>query len=98
MVKVYVGNLAYQVTDGDLREAFERYGEVSSAAVITDKFTHESKGFGFVEMSRQSDAEAAIKKLNGTNLKGRSITVNQARPRGEGPRRHEGFGGRQRRF
>ena len=97
-MNVYVGNLAYQVTDGDLREAFENYGEVSSASVIKDKFTHESKGFGFVEMPRQAEAEAAIKKLNGTNLKGRSITVNLARPRSEGPRRYEGFGGRQRRF
>jgi len=98
IVNVYIGNLAYQVTDGDLREAFESYGEVSSASVVKDKFTHESKGFGFVEMPRQADAEAAIKKLNGTDLKGRSITVNPARPRGEGPRRNEGFGGRQRRF
>ncbi len=97
-MNVYVGNLAYQVTDGDLRAAFEIYGEVSSASVIKDKFTNESKGFGFVEMSRQADAEVAIKKLSGTDLKGRSITVNQARPRSEGPRRNEGFGGRQRRF
>jgi RNA recognition motif-containing protein len=98
MVNVYVGNLAYQIMDGDLREAFESYGEVSSASVIKDKFTHESKGFGFVEMPEQADAEAAIKKLNGTSLKGRSIIVNLARPRSEGPRRNEGFGGRQRRF
>ena len=96
-MNVYVGNLAYQVTDGDLRAAFESYGEVSSASVITDKFTHESKGFGFVEMPRQADAETAIKELNGTDLKGRTLTVNQARPRSDGPRRNEG-GGRQRRY
>ena len=98
IVNVYVGNLAYEVTDDDLRIAFESYGEVSSASVIRDKFSHQSKGFGFVEMPRQADAETAIKELNGTDLKGRTLTVNQARPRSEGPRRNDNYGSRQRRF
>ena len=97
-MNIYVGNLSYQVTDADLRAAFETFGDISSATVIKDKFTDESKGFGFVEMPRQEDAEAAIKALNSTDLKGRTLTVNMARPRGEAPRRNEGFGGRQRRF
>jgi RNA recognition motif-containing protein len=97
IVNIYVGNLSYQVTDADLRAAFETFGEVSSATVIKDKYTYQSKGFGFVEMSRQADAEAAIKALNSTDLKGRSLAVNMARPRSEAPRRNEGFGGRHRR-
>jgi RNA recognition motif-containing protein len=103
IVNIYVGNLSYQVTDEDLRTAFQNYGEVSSATVIMDKFSNRSKGFGFVEMVREEDAEAAIKEMNNTDLKGRQITVNQARPRTEGSRnegfrRNEGFGDRQRRF
>lgn len=93
-MNIYVGNLSYQVSDEDLRAAFETFGEVSSATVIKDKFSDQSKGFGFVEMPRQADAEAAIKALNGTDLKGRNITVNMARPRSEAPRRNAGFGGR----
>jgi len=96
-VNIYVGNLSYQITDADLRAAFEAFGEVSSVTVIKDKYTYRSKGFGFIEMSRQADAEAAIKALNSTDLKGRALTVNMARPRREAPRRHEGFGGRHRR-
>lgn len=102
-MNIYVGNLSYEVADEDLRAAFEAFGEVSSASVIKDKFTNKSKGFGFVEMPKQADAEAAIKAMNGTDLKGRKLVVNMARPRSEGPRRdgprrNEGFGGRQRRF
>jgi RNA recognition motif-containing protein len=102
-VNIYVGNLSYQVANEDLRAAFENYGEVSSATVIMDKFSNRSKGFGFVEMVREEDAETAIKEMNNTDLKGRQITVNQARPRNEGSRnegfrRNEGFGDRQRRF
>jgi RNA recognition motif-containing protein len=93
IVNIYVGNLSYQVTDEELRAAFEVYGEVSSAAVIRDKFTGEAKGFGFVEMPKQAEAEAAIKKLNGKELKGRTLTVNLARPRKEDTR---GGGGRRR--
>ena len=97
-MNIYVGNLSYQVSDANLRAAFETFGDVSSATVIKDKFTNQSKGFGFVEMPKQADAEAAIKALNSTDLQGRTVTVNIARPRSEAPRRNEGFGGRQRRF
>jgi RNA recognition motif-containing protein len=83
-VNIYVGNLSYQVTDEDLRTAFENYGEVSSAKVIKDKFTDQSKGFGFVEMSGQTEAESAIQEMSGKELKGRTLTVNEARPRNEG--------------
>lgn len=92
-MKIYVGNLSYQVTDDDLRQAFGQHGAVSSAKVITDKFSGESKGFAFVEMPVQAEAEAAIKQLNGTLLKGRNIKVNQARPPS-----HEGRSRRPRRF
>lgn len=102
-MNIYVGNLSYQVSDEDLRAAFEAFGEVSSASVIKDKFTSQSKGFGFVEMPKQAEAETAIKQMNGTDLKGRKIVVNMARPRDEAPRRSgggggEGFRGRQKRF
>ena len=92
-MNIYVGNLSYQVTDEELRATFEAFGEVSSATVIRDKFTGEAKGFGFVEMPKQAEAEAAIKKLNGKELKGRTLTVNLARPRKEDNR---GGGGRRR--
>lgn len=88
-MNLYVGNLAYGVTDADLREAFSRFGEVSQASVITDKFTGQSKGFGFVEMANNSSADAAIKALNGTELKGRTLKVNEAKPRSD-----RGSGGR----
>ena len=91
-MNIYVGNLSYQVTDEELRATFEAFGEVSSATVIRDKFTGEAKGFGFVEMPKQAEAEAAIKKLNGKELKGRTLTVNLARPRKEDSR----SGGRRR--
>jgi cold-inducible RNA-binding protein len=94
-VNIYVGNLSYQVTDEELKATFEAFGEVSSATVIRDKFTGEAKGFGFVEMPKQAEAEAAIKKLNGKELKGRTLTVNLARPRKEDNR---GGGGGRRRF
>ena len=86
-MNIYVGNLPYSVTEGDLREAFEAYGAVSSAAVISDKFSGQSKGFGFVEMSDNAEADAAIKGLNGSSLGGRSLKVNEAKPREQrGPR------------
>jgi len=100
-MNIYVGNLAREVTEDDLRKAFEAFGEVASASVITDKFTHESRGFGFVEMPMQSEAQAAISGLNGTDLKGRALNVNEARPRSEsrggGGRGGRGGGGRDRR-
>jgi len=89
-MNIYVGNLAYSVTEDDLRAAFAQFGDVSSCNVINDKFTGQSKGFGFVEMSNDDEADAAIKALNDTALNGRNMRVNQARPRPErqsrGPR------------
>jgi RNA recognition motif-containing protein len=90
-MNIYVGNLPYSVTDADLRETFKRFGEVSQVNLIADKFTGESKGFGFVEMDNNSQADAAIKGLNGTDMKGRNITVNQAKPRAERPSRGRRF-------
>jgi RNA recognition motif-containing protein len=89
-MNIYVGNLPYSVTDSDLRETFAQFGNVDQVNLITDKFTGDSKGFGFVEMNSNSEADAAIKALNGSDLKGRNITVNQAKPRGE---RSGGSGG-----
>ena len=90
-MRIYVGNLAYQVTDDELRQAFEAFGQVSSANVIMDKFSGQSKGFGFVEMASKEEAEAAMRALNGKDLRGRALNVNEARPRpaggGDGPRR-----------
>jgi RNA recognition motif-containing protein len=86
-MNIYVGNLPYNVTEDELRNMFAEYGEVSSANIITDKYSGESKGFGFVEMPKQADAEEAIKALNGSSAKGRSLKVNQARPRNERPPR-----------
>jgi RNA recognition motif-containing protein len=82
-MNIYVGNLSYSVTENDLNDAFSTYGNVTSVKLITDKFSGQSKGFGFVEMANNSEADAAIKKLNGSALKDRNITVNQAKPRGE---------------
>ncbi len=89
--KLYVGGLPYQVTEDTLREIFSAHGTVESAAVITDRMTGRSKGFGVVEMSSQEEAQAAIDKLNGTDLEGRNITVNVAKPRE--PRSGGGGGG-----
>ncbi|HOQ89679.1 MAG TPA: RNA-binding protein [Candidatus Hydrogenedentes bacterium] len=87
-MNIYVGNLSYQTTDDSLREAFEAFGEVSSARVIMDRETGRSRGFGFVEMPSKDEGNAAIAALNGRDLDGRSITVNEARPKEEhrGPR------------
>jgi RNA recognition motif-containing protein len=82
-MNIYVGNLAYSVSEAELREVFAEFGEVSSVNVITDKFTGQSKGFAFVEMPNNSEADKAIKALNESELKGRNIKVNQARPRSE---------------
>ena len=96
-VNIYIGNLAYGVTEEELRDAFGQFGEVSSANVITDGQTGRSKGFGFVEMPNDNEAEAAINALNEKPLSGRPIRVNPARPRGEKPQRPR-TGGGQRRF
>jgi len=82
-MNIYVGNLAYQTTEDELRSAFESYGEVSSINIITDKYTGKAKGFAFVEMSDQGEASAAIEGLNNQELNGRAMNVNEARPRKE---------------
>jgi RNA recognition motif-containing protein len=83
--KIYVGGLPYATTDAQLQEIFSVHGTVESARVITDKFTGRSRGFGFVEMASSEDAQKAIQALNGTDLDGRNLTVNEARPRKSGP-------------
>lgn len=92
-MNIFVGNLSYEATDEDLREAFSAYGDVSSASVIMDKFTGRSRGFGFVEMPGDEEARAAIGELNGQALKGRPMTVNEARPRESRGGGHRGGGG-----
>ena len=89
-MRIYVGNLPYSVTDEELRETFAEYGELASAEVIKDKFSGQSKGFGFVDMPNNSEADQAIKALNDQPLKGRKLTVNEARPRPDRPQR--GYG------
>ncbi|HEY5998028.1 MAG TPA: RNA-binding protein [bacterium] len=95
-MNIFIGNLSRQVSDADLREAFEAHGAVASANVIKDKFTGESRGFGFVEMADQAQAQAAIAALNGKDLKGRALNVAEAKPReggGGGGRSGGGYGG-----
>ena len=82
-MRIYVGNLPYSVTDDELREVFGEFGELASAEVIKDKFSGQSKGFGFVDMPNNADAGEAIRALNDQPLKGRKLTVNEARPRPE---------------
>ncbi|MFC1732519.1 RNA recognition motif domain-containing protein [candidate division KSB1 bacterium] len=96
-MNIYVGNLDSQVTEEDLREAFESFGQVESATIIKDKFSGEPRGFGFVEMPSKAEARAAIDGLNGKELKERALNVNEARPRNEG-RRGGGRRGGGRRF
>ena len=91
-MNIYVGNLSFEVADEDLAVAFREYGQVDSARVITDRYTGRSRGFGFVEMPEQSEAQAAIEALNGTEIKGSQVTVNEARPRSD--RDQRGGGGR----
>jgi RNA recognition motif-containing protein len=86
-MNIYIGNLSYNVTQDDLKAMFAEFGDVSNAALIADHDTGKSKGFGFIEMPTQSQAEEAIKFLNGKALRGRNIKVNQARPRTEHPQR-----------
>lgn len=109
-MKIFVGNLSRDVTEDDLRRAFEPFGEVASCNVIKDRFSGEPRGFGFIEMSAKGAAESAIAELNGKDLKGRRLTVNEARPRtddrggggggpgGGGQRRPGGAGPGRRRF
>ena len=86
-MNIYVGNLSYGVSDDQLREVFEAYGTVSSAKVISDKYSGRSKGFGFVEMDDDNEAKSAIEDLDGAEIDGRAVKVNEARPREELPRR-----------
>jgi len=95
-MNIYVGNLARQVTDEELRQAFEGFGQVAEARIIMDKFSGESRGFGFVEMPAKEEAEKAIEEMNGKDLKGRELNVNEARPKTDrgGGRGGRGGGGR----
>lgn len=100
-MRIFVGNLSRDVSDQDLQEAFESFGSVDSATVIKDKFTGESRGFGFVEMPAGAEAQAAISGMNGKDLKGRAVNVNEARPRedrGGGGRSSGGRSGGGRRY
>ncbi len=97
-MNIYVGNLARETTEAELRQAFEAFGQVSSVAIIKDKYSGESRGFGFVEMPNTAEAQAAIAGLNGKDLGGRTLNVNEARPREDrggrgGGGRGRGFGG-----
>ena len=94
MTNIYVGNLSYEATEDDIRQAFEAHGEVSNVSVIKDKMTGRSRGFGFVEMPDKNQADAAIQALNLQEVRGRAITVNEARPKTEGGPRGGGGGGR----
>ncbi len=101
VMNIYVGNLEFSVTGEELRQTFEAFGEVTSASVISDKTSGRSKGFGFVEMPVQEEAQAAVSGVNGTEMKGRTVNVNEARPRtedrrGGGGGGRSGFGGRSR--
>jgi RNA recognition motif-containing protein len=79
-MNIYVGNLSYDVSEENLRQAFESFGQVSSATIIKDKYSGQSRGFGFVEMLEQAQAQEAIKNLNGKELLGKQMSVNEARP------------------
>ncbi|MDD5043838.1 MAG: RNA-binding protein [Patescibacteria group bacterium] len=92
--KLYVGGLPYSTTEDELKEAFSAAGTVETARVITDKMTNRSKGFGFVEMSSDEEAQKAIEMFNGKDFGGRNIVVNEARPMEERPRRDNFRGGR----
>jgi RNA recognition motif-containing protein len=93
-VNIYVGNLSFEVSEEDVRGAFEAFGKVETAKIITDKYSGASRGFGFVEMPSKDEGQAAISGLNGKELKGRALNVNEARPRAERPRGGGGGGGR----
>jgi cold-inducible RNA-binding protein len=92
-MKIYVGNLSYEVTEEDLRLALEPFGQIESVAIIKDKQSGQSKGFGFVEMASKAEGQSAIEGLNGKELKGRALNVNEARPRTESRGGRGGYGG-----
>lgn len=85
-MNIYVGNLSYSLTENELRESFENFGEVTSVKIIKDRYSGRSKGFGFVEMPSDDEAKAAIEEMNGKNLDGREIKVNKARPKSDNRR------------
>lgn len=91
-MNIYVGNLSFEVTDEDLQQAFSAFGQITSVSVVKDKFTGQSRGFGFVEMPNPAEAQAAIAGLNGKEIKGRALNINEARPRTEGGRGGGGGG------
>ena len=91
-MNIYVGNLSREVTEEDLREAFEAFGKVTSVTILKDRFSGEPRGFGFVEMPTKAEAQSAITGLEGKELKGRTLKVNEARPRSESPRGGRGPG------
>jgi RNA recognition motif-containing protein len=91
-VNIYVGNLSREVTEDELRKAFEAFGQVTTINIIKDRYSGESRGFGFVEMATKTEAQAAITGLNGTSLKERTLSVSEARPRTEGGRGGGGGG------
>jgi RNA recognition motif-containing protein len=92
-MNIYVGNLSYDMAENNLRELFTPFGEVTSCRIIEDKFTGSSKGFGFVEMANKAEADAAISGLNGKDISGRALIVNEARPKTETSRSGGGGGG-----
>ena len=92
-MNIYVGNLAREVTEDELRKAFEAFGQVTTVNIIKDRYSGESRGFGFIEMPTKSEAQAAINGLNGTSMGERTLSVSEARPRAEGGRRPFGGGG-----
>jgi len=92
-MNIYVGNLSYEATEEDLQQAFEAFGQVESVNIIKDKYSGRSKGFGFVEMPAKDEAQSAINELNDTELKGRTLKVNEARPRTESRGDRGGYGG-----
>ena len=92
-MNIYVGNLSYGVTEEELQMAFEAFGQVESTTIIKDRYSEQSKGFGFVEMPSKAEAQSAIDGLKGTELKGRILSVNEARPRTENRGSRGGYGG-----
>ena len=95
-MKLYVGNMSFSTTEADLKEAFSAFGTVDSVSIINDRDTGRSKGFGFVEMNNNDEAQAAMHELDGKQLGDRTLKVNEARPREERPARSGGFGGNNR--
>ncbi len=98
-MNIYIGNLSFDLTEGELRQAFEEFGEVGDVKIITDRYSGRSKGFGFVDMPNDEEARTAISGMDGKELKGRSVKVNEARPRADRPERSSsGSFGRNRRY